>query len=308
MGRSLTLKLFKRIGAMGLSAALAFSLSATAAYAEGDSAAEAASHAEAAPTDEPTSRAKALSEGETRVPVSSPIVRGLCDFLTSLEGRVDACGQEIIAEKDLEHARRNDEVSEKLRIEALNSKGDAYQKTQAAAEQIVDGTATVDALTEGGGSTGDVSPGEDAPSASNEDAPKPSEKKRGTTARQRVNTIRFNGEYIAYEQGTPADETAPASTAAAWVSDGDVTDGENTYFIGHNPGVFSGVMDLGLGDEITVWDGAGRKRNYYVFDVLTLPNQSNYFRYEGRIAPSGESVTLQTCCADNLHVRCVMAR
>ena len=30
--------------------------------------------------------------------------------------------------------------------------------------------------------------------------------------------------------------------------------------------------------------------------------------YEGRIAPTGETITLQTCTGDNQRVRCVMAR
>ena len=120
--------------------------------------------------------------------------------------------------------------------------------------------------------------------------------------------LHFLGEYIPFEQGDPTDTTAPAKTASTWISDGTVDDGENTYFIGHNPGVFSAVMDLEVGDKVTVWDPRGKKRTYYVFDTLTIPNASNYFKYEGRIAPLGETITLQACCGDNKTVRCVMAR
>lgn len=251
---------------------------------------------------------------------TTPVTQGLCDFFATLEGRVDAQGQQVIAEKELEHARRSEEVSEKLRMEALNSKGDEYSKSIEAASQLLDGTATVEELvgesapSESGADGTETDDGGDAasqnaPAATDKKPAAPSKKSSGDqSSKPRKNMIRFNGEYVSYVQGSPADETAPATTAAAWVSDGNVTDNENTYFIGHNPGVFSGVMDLELGDKITVWDGKGRSRTYYVFDVLTLPNQSNYFRYEGRIAPTGESITLQTCCADNKHVRCVMAR
>lgn len=252
--------------------------------------------------------AAALADDASSAAALSPVSRGFCDFFTVLEGRVDSRGQEVIAEKDLEYARRSDEVSEKLRLEAMNSQGDAYRATLEDAEALVNGEATVDELTGGDEGEAPTDQGADAGSdtSDEESAAKPA-KTAGDKDKKRVNTIRFHGEYIPYEQGSPADEEAPARVAAAWVNDGDVTDGENTYFIGHNPGVFSGVMDLELGDKVTVWDGQGRVRHYYVFDVLTLPNKSNYFRYEGRIAPSGESITLQTCCPDNLHVRCVMA-
>ncbi|MEY8460325.1 sortase [Eggerthellaceae bacterium 24-137] len=242
---------------------------------------------------------------------TTPVTQGLCDFFATLEGRVDAHGQQVLVEKELEHARRSEEVSEKLRIEALNSKGDEYSKSIEAASQLLNGTATVEELVGEASSDGNGAEADDGSSATaTEETPAASSEKStdSSSSKPRKNMIRFNGEYVSYVQGSPSDETAPATTAAAWVSDGDVTDNENTYFIGHNPGVFSGVMDLELGDKITVWDGKGRSRTYYVFDVLTLPNQSNYFRYEGRIAPTGESITLQTCCADNKHVRCVMAR
>ncbi|WP_168770211.1 sortase domain-containing protein [Adlercreutzia caecimuris] len=250
---------------------------------------------------------------ETATSELPPVTRGVGDFFLALEGRIDSHGQEVLAEKELEHARRSDEVSEKLRLDAMNSKGDEYSKSLDAASQLLDGTATVEELADEGDSTDLSDTGVDStgePAASDNTPAAAAEKKpsKSTSSKKRKNTIRFNGEYVSYVQGSPADETAPEATAAAWVSNGDVTDNENTYFIGHNPGVFSGVMNLDVGDKVTVWDGKGRSRTYYVFDVLTLPNQSNYFRYEGRIAPTGESITLQTCCADNKHVRCVMAR
>lgn len=250
---------------------------------------------------------------ETATSELPPVTRGVGDFFLALEGRIDSHGQAVLAEKELEHARRSDEVSEKLRLDAMNSKGDEYSKSLDAASQLLDGTATVEELADEGGSTDLSDTGVDStgePAASDNTPAAAAEKKpsKSTSSKKRKNTIRFNGEYVSYVQGSPADETAPEATAAAWVSNGDVTDNENTYFIGHNPGVFSGVMNLDVGDKVTVWDGKGRSRTYYVFDVLTLPNQSNYFRYEGRIAPTGESITLQTCCADNKHVRCVMAR
>ena len=118
----------------------------------------------------------------------------------------------------------------------------------------------------------------------------------------------FLGEEVPYRQGEPADITAPDGYASTWVGTGCVSDNANTYFIGHNPGVFERVMDLEIGDKVTVFDDDGDSRTYYVFDALFLPNGSNYFVYESRIAPTGETITLQTCTGDNQQVRCVMAR
>lgn len=120
--------------------------------------------------------------------------------------------------------------------------------------------------------------------------------------------ICFLGEEVPYRQGGPADTSAPVGYASTWVGTGCVSDNANTYFIGHNPGVFARIMDLDVGDKITVFEDEGASRTYYVFDTLFLPNKANYFVYEGRIAPAGETVTLQTCTGDNQRVRCVMAR
>ena len=186
---------------------------------------------------------------ETATSELPPVTRGVGDFFLALEGRIDSHGQEVLAEKELEHARRSDEVSEKLRLDAMNSKGDEYSKSLDAASQLLDGTATVEELADEGGSTDLSDTGVDStgePAASDNTPAAAAEKKpsKSTSSKKRKNTIRFNGEYVSYVQGSPADETAPEATAAAWVSNGDVTDNENTYFIGHNPGVFSGVMNL----------------------------------------------------------------
>ena len=87
--------------------------------------------------------------------------------------------------------------------------------------------------------------------------------------------ICFLGEEGPYRQGEPADITAPDGYASTWVGTGCVSDNANTYFIGHNPGVFERVMDLEIGDKITVFDDDGASRTYYVFDTLFLPNGSS---------------------------------
>lgn len=129
-----------------------------------------------------------------------------------------------------------------------------------------------------------------------------------TSSKKHRNVLHFLGNYIPFEQGDSTDVAAPLGTASTWIGTGNVDDNQPTYFIGHNPGVFSPVVDLEIGDKVTVWDASGSSRTYYVFDLLTLPNASNYFKYEARIAPPGETITLQACCGDGKSIRCVMAR
>lgn len=223
------------------------------------------------------------------------VTRGVCDALDLLQLRIDAEGQLALDEKALEHARRTDAVAEELRLQALNSKGQEYSAAAgAAAQQAREAQqAAEQAAAEAAARTR-----ESAPVNETSSTPPPTF----------TNTLYFHGEYVPFVQGNPADMTAPkARVASTWIGEGDVDDDENTYFIGHNPGVFSGVMNLQVGDEIVVWDSTGASRSYFVFDTLVLPNASNYFAYEGRLSPRGESITLQTCVADDQNVRCVMA-
>lgn len=237
---------------------------------------------EAASGDEPTS--------------AGPVTQGVCEALGFLQGRIDSRGQEVLDEQALEHARRSDSVAEQLRLQSMNSKGQQYgAAAEAEAERARQAQLEAErAAAEAASQIGQGSTVDETTAA----APTP-----------RTNTIYFHGEYIPFVQGNPADMTAPKSrVASTWIGGGDVNDGQNTYFIGHNPGVFSSVMNLQLGDEIVVWDDTGTSRSYFVFDALVLPNASNYFAYESRLSPAGETITLQTCVADNQNVRCVMAR
>ncbi|MEC4184652.1 sortase [Adlercreutzia sp. R21] len=238
--------------------------------------------------DETTADARPSSAG--------PVTQGVCEALGFLQGRIDSRGQEVLDEQALEHARRSDSVAEQLRLQAMNSKGQQYG---AAAEAEAERARQAQLEAEAAAAEAASQIGQN--STVNETTP--------AAPTPRTNTIYFHGEYIPFVQGNPADMTAPKSrVASTWIGEGDVNDGQNTYFIGHNPGVFSSVMNLQLGDEIVVWDATGASRSYFVFDALVLPNASNYFAYESRLSPTGESITLQTCVADNQNVRCVMAR
>lgn len=226
----------------------------------------------------------------------SAIAHGVCAALDQLQRGIDARGREIHDEQALEHARRTDAVAEQLRLQALNNKGEAYG---AAVE--AEAAEAREAQREAERAAAEAASSVNRSAIVNEAVP--------TAPAPLTSTIYFHGQYIPFVQGNPADVTAPKSkVASTWIGGGDVDDGLNTYFIGHNPGVFSGVMNLQIGDEIVVWDESGASRSYFVFDALVLPNASNYFAYESRLSPSGESITLQTCVADDRNVRCVMAR
>lgn len=240
----------------------------------------------------------------------APVQAGVLEAITALSNRVERQSQTVLDEKALEYARRADDADEQRRLEALNARGQsAAEKHQASAAAAA--ASASDKKTAKSSSKAQAAEAIDdgaTPLASGTDAPASSAKAPSKKASKRTSTLHFLNEYVPFVQGTSDDTTAPARTASTWGGTGDVNDNQNTYFIGHNPGVFNEVMNLQIGDEITVWDASGKKRTYYVFDTLTLPNATNYYTYETRIAPLGETITLQTCCADNKNVRCVMAR
>lgn len=234
-------------------------------------------------------------------PASAPAANrslssGVCDALWIFSHRVSESGQDILTEKALEESRRSDAEAERQLLSTLNEEGALYAEEVAASRAAQEAAAKE--IIRAADDAEHAIVGSSVPKSEAPPAAKPAP----------ANLLCFLGEEVPFQQGGPADIAAPNGYASTWVGTGRVTDNANTYFIGHNPGVFARVMDLELGDKITVFDDTGASRTYHVFDTLILPNGSNYFVYEGRIAPMGETITLQTCCADNRHVRCVMAR
>lgn len=120
----------------------------------------------------------------------------------------------------------------------------------------------------------------------------------GNTARS-ANTISFGGVSmpIVDSQGTGA---APQGWRAGyWQGNGNVDDGVSTHIIGHNPGSFAGVMNMGIGSAITVTDRNGKTRTYHVYWVNDV-NDDCYDRngidqWEPVMEQAGESISLQTC-------------
>ena len=63
------------------------------------------------------------------------------------------------------------------------------------------------------------------------------------------------------------------------------------YFIGHNPGVFTGLMTVGVGGTIGYYDGSGRLHRYRVVAERTWPRT-------GGVPPTvngAEAAQFQTC-------------
>jgi sortase (surface protein transpeptidase) len=112
----------------------------------------------------------------------------------------------------------------------------------------------------------------------------------------------INGRGIPYIQGNMSMAAAPANMAATWGGQTlySNSSGQNTHFIGHNPGVFSGLFSLGIGSQITVTDGAGAARTYTVRRIAQVNDHAVTSSGEdlwGLITGTGggQRITLQTC-------------
>lgn len=121
-----------------------------------------------------------------------------------------------------------------------------------------------------------------------------------------ASVIDVDGDAMGYVDAYLA-AAAPASGAGLWMGSDSTTDGSWGYFIGHNPGSFHHVMDLGIGSAITVTDRTGAARTYHVIDVFTVPDTTVWEQIRSRVTGYGESVILQTCCGDDANYRIVVA-
>lgn len=116
----------------------------------------------------------------------------------------------------------------------------------------------------------------------------------------------INDTYVEYVDSFLASE-APEEGAALWAGSDAVDDGFLGYFIGHNPGDFTPVLSLTIGDPITVYDRFGDERTYHVVDTFIVPNTSRFIDIEDRLFGYGESIALQTCLDDNQNFLVVVA-
>lgn len=113
----------------------------------------------------------------------------------------------------------------------------------------------------------------------------------------------FNGKAIPYKNGGKSSGQRIINSgrvASTWggaaVFSG--TDGMNTHFIGHNPGVFSGIQNA---SSFIITDGKGNAYTYRVTRIYRVNDRAiginDGVNYWGRITGigGGERVTFQTC-------------
>ncbi|MFD1902223.1 immunoglobulin-like domain-containing protein [Enterococcus termitis] len=128
-------------------------------------------------------------------------------------------------------------------------------------------------------------------------------------------TLTMNGQSIPYQNGGQGSgqsiiDSNPSGVASTWggaaVQSGD--DGQNTHFIGHNPGIFSAVFSLGAGSQIVVTDANGTPTTYTVQTLLQLDDYGNevgtgtsYWDFTVGTG-GGERITLQSCINDDINL------
>ncbi len=127
-----------------------------------------------------------------------------------------------------------------------------------------------------------------------------------------ISMVSFLGQNIPFIDSTGADE-APATGSGTWVGSGDVNDGKPTYFIGHNPGDFSGVLNLDIGAAITIFDNNGNKKIYHVVELIDIDDYGDNLNVSGDnitdrvLYANEEQIALQTCLSDSTN-RVVLAK
>lgn len=119
-------------------------------------------------------------------------------------------------------------------------------------------------------------------------------------------------------------ESAPAHGAGVFAGASSTTDGKYGYFIGHNPGDFSHLMNLGVGDQVTVCDADGNVRTYTIYECKDVSRDTLWAENEEKtmvdlvswlegqefshvhIDEYTETIALQTCNGNYYRV-CVAA-
>lgn len=128
-------------------------------------------------------------------------------------------------------------------------------------------------------------------------------------------TITMAGQTISYQNGGQSGgqsiiDSNPTGIASTWggaaVQSGD--DGQNTHFIGHNPGAFSAVFSLDVGSQIVVTDANGTPTTYTVRTMLELDDYGEEIgtgtNYWDLIVGTGggERISLQSCVNDDVNL------
>lgn len=128
-----------------------------------------------------------------------------------------------------------------------------------------------------------------------------------------ANQLNINGTFISYANAGQGSGQAVidgnSNMAATWggaaVQSG--SDGLNTHFIGHNPGIFNVLFSLTGGSVIQVSDSNNQVTNYTVTGITQVDDYAvsadgtDY--YDQMIGTGGgERITLQTCINDSTNL------
>lgn len=126
------------------------------------------------------------------------------------------------------------------------------------------------------------------------------------------NTLCINGQTIAYQNGGQGSGQAiidsnTNGSASTWggVAVQSGNDGANTHFIGHNPGAFSGLLSVSVGQTIVVTEADGSATTYTINQIVHLDDYGvevgTGINFWDQVvgAGGGERITLQTCLSDS---------
>jgi Sortase family. len=122
----------------------------------------------------------------------------------------------------------------------------------------------------------------------------------------------FQGVTVPFIDSTGA-TSAPDTGCGTWVGSGDVDDNAPTYFIGHNPGDFSPVLNLVVGSAIEVYDRSASSKVYHVTELIDIDDYGNNINAsqdnitDRALYAHGEQIALQTCLSDTIN-RVVIAK
>lgn len=128
-------------------------------------------------------------------------------------------------------------------------------------------------------------------------------------------SIYIGGVHIPYQNGGQASGQAiidgnPHGTASTWggaaVQSG--SDGLSTHFIGHNPGIFASIFQLGIGSTVIVTDSDGTPHTYTVNQLYQVDDYAVELGTGRELwslitgSGNGEQVVFQACINDHVNL------
>lgn len=119
--------------------------------------------------------------------------------------------------------------------------------------------------------------------------------------------VSFAGVTIPLVHSQGSAEAPQGWLAGVWTSDASTNDNAPTHIIGHNPGAFSHLFNVGIGSQITVTDFNGTSRTYTVDNVIKIDDEATDLttgvnHWETIFNTPGERITLQACIDDYTNI------